>query len=1076
MSNMKDHKKTKAQLLDELAELHQEVTRLKAIETRYLELQERINESGLIGEAFGEGDSFLSNAIISRAEEVFYLTQLSIDSAPDPIFWIGPDARLLYVNQGACHMLGYSRKELLSMTVHDIDPDFTPEIWPQHWEELKKKRSTVIESRHRAKDGRVIPVEISINYLEFNGQAYNFVFARDMTKHKQAEEALRVSEERFALAVQGTNDGLWDWDIANNMVYWSPRLKEMHGYADDELDVDLDTFSSLLHPDDKEQMKAAMKAHLKDRVPLSLENRIRTKSGEYRWHYVRGQAVWDETGRALRLVGSVTDITERKRTEEALRQSEDLFAKAFHTGPTPMAISRVSDAMLIDVNQRWEDQWGYRREGVIGRTALELNLYVDPNDPVRLRQLIREHGFVRDYELKVRLESGELRDMLMSLENVEIYDGPCFLATFYDITEEKQAKESLTKRVTELETVAQVSTAALNILDTTELLQTVVDLTKDRFDLYHAHIYLLDEITDALVLVAGAGEVGPQMVAEGWKIPFEQEQSLVARAARTRQGVIVNDVSEVPNWLPNPLLPNTRSEMAVPLLVGERVLGVLDVQSDEVGRFTGDDIRIQTTLAAQVAVALENARLFEEGQRSSFLLNERVKELDCLNDIGREMEESPPPLPELLQWITERIPPALQYPDLSVVAIEFDGQVYGVSEAVELPNQIVHGLYIGGELMGRIYIAHTEKRDFIDEESVLLGGAATRLSSFIENQHLLKQTQQRSVELERVLAEVRQLAAIVETHPDFIGIGTLDGKILYVNPAGLRMMGLPPDHVVMSMEISDFHATAEVEKLLKEGIPAAIEKGSWSTDEANLRKTDGATIPVEETVSINYDVEGKPSTFCVTMHDITNRKVAAAEQERLLAEVEVAYRQYVRQEWERYLQEQHQDRWHIEHQQTGVEIEPDTEGLAKVQEEVFREGKTKIVSGTDENGDSQPASEGHNETAAIVTPISLRGQVIGTLNLQDVAPDRNWTAEEVALVEAVSEQLALTIENLRLFDDTQRHATREQLTRQITDKMRAAPDVDSIIQTGLTEIAKALGVSRTYVKLSPSLKSDQQEP
>ena len=577
-------------------------------------------------------------------------------------------------------------------------------------------------------------------------------------------------------------------------------------------------------------------------------------------------------------------------------------------------------------------------------------------------------------------------------------------------------------------------------------------------------------------MVAGAAEVGPQMVAEGWKIPFEQEQSLVARAARTRQGVIVNDVSKVPDWLPNPLLPDTCSEMAVPLLVGERVLGVLDVQSDELDRFTGDDIRIQTTLAAQVAVALENARLFEEGQRSSFLLNERVKELDCLNDIGREMEESPPPLPELLQWITEHVPPALQYPELSVVAIEFDGQVYGAPEAIELPNQITHGLYIGGELMGRVYIAHTEQHDFIDEESALLGGVATRVSSFIENQRLLEQSQQRSVELEKVLAEVRQLATIVENHPDFLGVGTLNGRVFYINPAGLRMMGLPSDHVITSMEANDFHSAADAERLLKAGIPTAIEKGSWSTDEANLTRTDGTTIPVEETVSINYDIKGEPSTFSITMHDITNRKVAVAEQERLLAEVEAAYRQFVRREWERYLQERHQGRWHIEHQQTGVEIEPDTEGLAKVQDEVFREGKTKIVRGTDDNGDSQLASEDHHTTASVVAPIALRGQVIGTLNLQDIAPNRNWTAEEIALVEAVSEQLALTVENLRLFDDTQRRATREQLTRQITDKMRAAPDADTIIQTGLAELARALGVSRTYVKLSPSLKSDQQEP
>ena len=112
----------------------------------------------------------------------------------------------------------------------------------------------------------------------------------------------------------------------------------------------------------------------------------------------------------------------------------------------------------------------------------------------------------------------------------------------------------------------------------------------------------------------------------------------------------------------------------------------------------------------------------------------------------------------------------------------------------------------------------------------------------------------------------------------------------------------------------------------------------------------------------------------------------------------------------------------------------------------------------------------------MAVPIALRGQQIGRLSLQDLDPDREWSSEELALVETVSEQLAQTIENLRLFDDTQQRAVREQLTREITDKMRAAPDVETIIQTGLTELAQALGVSRSYVKLVPSHRENKEQP
>ncbi len=168
------------------------------------------------------------------------------------------------------------------------------------------------------------------------------------------------------------------------------------------------------------------------------------------------------------------------------------------------------------------------------------------------------------------------------------------------------------KRARELETVAVVSTTASTVLDPDELLQSVVDLTKERFNLYHAHIYLADEAWDTLLLASGAGEIGRQMVMAGHAIQIDAEQSLVARATRERKAIIVNDVRTESDFLPNPFLPNTRSEMAVPMISGDKVIGIFDVQSDSTGYFTQEDANIYTTLALQVAVALQNARLYVE--------------------------------------------------------------------------------------------------------------------------------------------------------------------------------------------------------------------------------------------------------------------------------------------------------------------------------------------------------------------------------------------------------------------------------------------------------------------------------
>ncbi|RME76346.1 MAG: GAF domain-containing protein, partial [Chloroflexi bacterium] len=148
------------------------------------------------------------------------------------------------------------------------------------------------------------------------------------------------------------------------------------------------------------------------------------------------------------------------------------------------------------------------------------------------------------------------------------------------------------------------------------LLQTIVDLTKERFRLYHAHIYLLNEAGDHLELTAGAGRVGRQMVREGWHIPLDRGDSIVARCARARRCVVVNDVQTTPGYFPNPLLPDTRSEMAVPLVAGQELLGVLDVQAAEVNYFTPDDERILTALASLAATAIHNARLYNKTQQA----------------------------------------------------------------------------------------------------------------------------------------------------------------------------------------------------------------------------------------------------------------------------------------------------------------------------------------------------------------------------------------------------------------------------------------------------------------------------
>ena len=174
-------------------------------------------------------------------------------------------------------------------------------------------------------------------------------------------------------------------------------------------------------------------------------------------------------------------------------------------------------------------------------------------------------------------------------------------------------EQRVAARTQRLEIVANLSERLSAILKVEELLLELVHQVKDSFGYYHAHVYLLDDQRQNLVLAAGVGEAGAKMKADGHHISISAN-SLVARAARSGEIVSIDDVHQAPDWLPNPLLPNTRSEMAVPIILEEQPVGVLDVQQDQVAGLDEGDANLLRSLANQVAVAIRNARLFAQAE------------------------------------------------------------------------------------------------------------------------------------------------------------------------------------------------------------------------------------------------------------------------------------------------------------------------------------------------------------------------------------------------------------------------------------------------------------------------------
>jgi putative methionine-R-sulfoxide reductase with GAF domain len=212
-----------------------------------------------------------------------------------------------------------------------------------------------------------------------------------------------------------------------------------------------------------------------------------------------------------------------------------------------------------------------------------------------------------------------------------------------DITErkrlEQQIQESLDRRSRQIQAITNVAQQVSGTLTLNDLFQQVVDLMLSQFGYYHAQIYTMVEAD--MVLQAGTGEIGRRLKENDHKIPLSAEQSLVVRAVWAGESVLVPDVSQEPTWLPNPLLPETKAELAVPITLGAEILGVLDVQSDKLDSLNEEDRLLLTGLCGQIAIAIETRRA--EAERAQLLMEveRRARREQTIREITEKMRAAP---------------------------------------------------------------------------------------------------------------------------------------------------------------------------------------------------------------------------------------------------------------------------------------------------------------------------------------------------------------------------------------------------------------------------------------------------
>ena len=246
-----------------------------------------------------------------------------------------------------------------------------------------------------------------------------------------------------------------------NTNYVSPQVQTILGFSPEEWVADPSFWQTRLHPDDRESVMKEIERSNQIQGPSNIEYRMIARDGRVVWFHDQTVLVRDDKGQPLYWQGLKVDITQRMQAEAHARQSEERFSKAFRASPIAISITRLSDGLFADVNDSFLHLLGYSREEILGRTALDLNIYANKDERSKFIQKLLEQGEVRDYEMTAQTKSGDTIHALFSTEMIELDGQPYALATILDITGRKQAEDEILKLNAELERRVQERTTEL---------------------------------------------------------------------------------------------------------------------------------------------------------------------------------------------------------------------------------------------------------------------------------------------------------------------------------------------------------------------------------------------------------------------------------------------------------------------------------------------------------------------------------------------------------------------------------------------------------------------------------------
>ena len=559
----------------------------------------------------------LINAISERLGQVIEQKQhrMALESSEDRlrmIFEYAPDAYYLndlkgnFVdgNKAAEEIIGYKREELIGknfLKLKLLPPEVIPKVAAILAKNKMGKPTGPDEFYLERPDGRRVPVEIRTFPVKIEGQTRVLGIARDITERKKSEELYRELVEKAGIAI------LVD-DREGNIIYANKKAAEIYGYSLEEMKRQ--SIQSLVHLDDRKKVNR----HHRNRIlgkdaPSSYEFRAVRKDGSDRFLEIVAVPNIIEG----KIIGSriyIKDVTERKRAAEALRKSEERFRRLFNRVFDPIII--IKKEKIVDVNEAACKLLGYSRKEL-------QKLYVEDIHPKEEMEKITEaicraqkSGIDFMGETALLSREGQVIPVEAGGVTFELEGKTYVMGSFRDITEREKAEEAMKKRKHQLELVHRIQNDIPMNMDIETILKAAAESIARSFGYNKVSVNLLDQSKNELEYKVGYHKSGtPTPRGHKQKIG----EGLIGKAAELRKTIIANDVSKHPSYVVY-YQAESQSELSIPLLIEDQLVGILDIQDLNKNVFTKEDVSVLQSVANYLAYVINEKQTEEQLMRS----------------------------------------------------------------------------------------------------------------------------------------------------------------------------------------------------------------------------------------------------------------------------------------------------------------------------------------------------------------------------------------------------------------------------------------------------------------------------